>query len=218
MPNTPSDLENTMTGRRSFLAASGALLLAGLPQRVAIAATSPSPNDVPPFVRRGLPGPFHAALNPLAGIWKVDKRIYVAVGSKDRPVISQGMTCKRRWFGGGRHLDDVTEGALGDGTYYRTGVLGFSTMDRCYEWATFDALNANAMLYHSAALETPSAKIILTGVFTDQGLLGEAYAGKTIPMRTMIEILGPDRHVIDLHFMPPGVPEILVDHSTYARA
>jgi len=218
MTLTSFDSAHSGIGRRSFIAASTAALLAGLmPPRSGAQSTSGAPSDVPPFVRRGLPGPFHAALKPLEGSWTVEKRIYVAIGTKDHPAVSRNMTCRRRWFGAGKHLEDITEGSLGDGAYYRMGVLGFSTLDRRYEWATFDALNSNSMLYTSAALNTPDARIVLAGVFTDPGLLGESYAGRSIPMRTTLDILGPDRHVIDLHFMPHGEPEVLIDHSTYTR-
>ena len=207
-----------LPGRRAALTLAGlSILTALLPYRSPARAASASP-DMPPFVRRGLPGPFQEALQPLAGSWNVDKRIYIAVGTRDHPAVSQSMTCKRNWFGGGKHLQDVTEGRLGNGDYFRMGVLGFSNMDRRYEWATFDALNANSMFYRSAVMDTPSKNIVLTGMFTDQGLLGEAQVGKSIPMRTTLEILGPDRHVIDLTFMPPGEPEILIDHSIYTRA
>jgi uncharacterized protein DUF1579 len=216
-PTPPSALT---IGRRSVLAAAGAGLLVGLAPRGLRAQTaSASPADrLPPFVRRGLPGAFHEALKPLEGTWVVDKRVYIAIGTRDHPALSRGMTCRRRWFGGGRHLEDITEGELGDDSYYRLGVLGFSTMDHWYEWVTFDALNANAMVYHSPPMDAPPRKIALSGVFTDQGLLGEAHAGRSIPMRTTIEILGPDRHVIDLSFMPPGEPEVLIDHCIYTRA
>jgi hypothetical protein len=79
-------------------------------------------------------------------------------------------------------------------------------------------MNANSMLYRSAPLEAPVNKIVMTGSFTDQGLLGEAYVGKSIPMRSTLEIQGTDRHFLDLTFMPPGEPEVLVDHSVYTRA
>ena len=219
MPDISSHDAATGIDRRSLLAMGGAGLVVGLSSRSA-RAQSPVPalQGLPLFVKRGLPGPFHEALRPLEGSWAVDKRIYIAIGTKERPAVSRSMTCKRVWVGGGKHLQDVTEGSLGDGSYYRMGVLGFSTMDHRYEWVTFDALNANMMLYYSAAMDVPSARIVLTGTFTDQGLLGEAHAGKSIPMRTTMEIQGPDRHVIDLIFMPPGEPEVLIDHSIYTRA
>jgi Protein of unknown function (DUF1579) len=219
MLETSSHQRRTAIDRRTILALAGAGLLAALsPECSQAADAQKAPEDLPPFVRRGLPGPFHEALKPLGGSWRVDKRIYIAIGTKDHPAISHQMTCKRRWFGGGRHLEDITQGGLGDGTYYRLGVLGFSTIDHRYEWATFDALNANMMIYRSARMDTPGKRILMTGVFTDQGLLGEAYAGKSIPMRTTLEILGPNRHSIDLTFMPPGEPDVLIDRSIYTRA
>jgi hypothetical protein len=157
-------------------------------------------------------------LKPLEGDWRVDKRIHIAIGTKENPAVSHNMICKRRWIGGGRHLEDITEGGLGDGTYYRLGVFGFSTMDHRYEFATFDGMNANSMLYRSAPLAAPVTKIVMTGSFTDQGLLGESYAGKSIPMRTTVDILAADKHTIDLHFMLPDQPEILVEHTIYMRA
>lgn len=205
-------------GRRSFLAVAGAGLVGAAASKPALADSATASDQTPPFVRRGLPGPFHQVLEPLVGTWAVDKQIFIAAGTPKSPALSRDMTCRRKWFGGGKHLEDVTEGSLAGGAYYRMGVLGFSTMDSRYEWATFDALNANAMLYVSAPLKAPSSKIELTGAFTDQGLLGERYAGKSVAMRTMIDIQSPERHVIDLFFKPHGETERLIDRSVYARA
>lgn len=198
-------------GRRLALAAV-ALAATVLPSSATLAADAP-----PGFVQRGLPGPFQAALAPLAGDWNVDKQIFIAIGSPAHPATSTGVVSHRTWVGGGKHLMDVTEGKVGGEPYYRLGVLGFSNVDHRYEWVTFDALNANQMLYYSPPLKTPGGVLELRGQFTDQGLLGEASAGKSIPMRTMIRIDGPDRHVIELYFAPPGKPEILIDRSIYTR-
>jgi hypothetical protein len=98
------------------------------------------------------------------------------------------------------------------------GVLSFSNIDRRYEFATFDGMNANSMLYRSEPLERPGTVIVLSGTFTDQGLLGEAFAGKAIPMRTIILINGPDRHEIELRFdVPGGQQNLLIDRTVYTR-
>jgi hypothetical protein len=205
-----------MTDRRDFLT-----LLAGvtvLPNAGATPSRETSSSDaLPAFVRRGIPGQFHAAIQSLQGEWLVDKEIYIAIGSPQAPAKSSGMIAQRFWFAGGRHLQDVTQGALAGSPYYRLGILGFSNIDSRYEWVTFDGLNANLMLYRSARLNNPAARIELSGVFTDQGLLGEAYAGKEIPMRTVLDIQSPDKHLIDLYFTPPGRGEQLIDRSIYTR-
>jgi Protein of unknown function (DUF1579) len=172
---------------------------------------------VPPFVKRGLPGPFHEVLKSLEGEWLVEKRIYIAIGTRDKPAVSSNMVSRRQWVGGGKHLLDITEGSIGASPYYRLGVLGFSNMDHRYEWSTFDGLNSNRMIYRSAPSARPSRTITLTGGFTDQGLLGEETVSKTIAMRTVIQIEDDDRHLIELYFTPPDRPEILIDRSIYTR-
>lgn len=202
-----------MTDRRDFLA-----LLAGVTAlgNFEARATSSSP-AMPPFAQRGLPGRFHSAIHSLQGEWLVDKEIYIAIGSPEAPARSVGMVAQRFWFAGGRHLHDVTQGALAGAPYYRLGILGFSNIDSRYEWVTFDALNANMMLYRSARLDNPSAHFELSGTFTDQGLLGETFAGKEIAMRTVFDIQNDDRHLIELYFTPPGRGEQLIDRSLYTR-
>jgi hypothetical protein len=213
-----------MTERRDFLA-----LLAGFASLTdsgaALAANSQlsssgktSDSMQPPlFVQRGMPGPFHAVLKSLQGEWSVSKEIYIAIGSPGAPAKSAGMMAQRHWFGGGRHLLDTTAGAIGGSPYYRLGVLGFSNPDGCYEWVTFDAINSNQMLYRGPRLSKPSMHLSMTGIFTDQGLLGEELAGKQIPMRTLIDIQDNDRHLIELYFTPPGRGEVLIDRSVYTR-
>jgi len=173
---------------------------------------------LPPFVQRGLPSEFHEALKPLEGKWRVSKQIFIALGTAENPATSNEITATRTWIAGGRHLLDITQGAIGGESYYRMGVLGFSNIDRRYEFATFDAMNSNSMQYRSDPLDNPGKVIVLSGTFTDQGLLGEPFVGKTLSMRTIIRIDGPDRHEIELRFdAPGGQQDILVDRSVYTR-
>ena len=45
--------------------------------------------DMPPWLRRGLPGPGHAALAPLAGTWRVQFGVYATLGRRaDAPPIT----------------------------------------------------------------------------------------------------------------------------------
>jgi hypothetical protein len=175
------------------------------------------PNSLPPFVARGLPGRFHQALDVLAGEWLVRKEIYVAIGSKERPVTSTDITARRQWVAGGRHLLDITDGSIGGAPYYRLGVLSFSNIDHRYEWATFDGMNANNMIYRSEPVDEPLRTIAMAGTFTDQGLLGEEAVGKDILMRTVIVIEREDRHTIELFLTPPGRPEVLAERTVYER-
>ena len=179
---------------------------------------------VPGFIRRGLPGPGHAALRGLEGDWRVEKALYIAVGTREKPAVSSDLIARRHWIAGGRFLHDVTEGSIAGGPYYRMGVLGYSNEDARYEFVTVDGMNANMMIYRSdpvkGAEHSDAARhfaISMSGTFTDQGLISEQTAGLVIAQRTVIRIQSDDRHEIDLYFTPPGRAEMLIDHSIYTR-
>ena len=179
---------------------------------------------VPGFIRRGLPGPGHAALRRLEGDWRVEKALYIAVGTREKPAVSSDLIARRHWIAGGRFLHDVTEGSIAGGPYYRMGFLGYSNEDARYEFVTVDGMNANMMIYRSDPVIAPQRSdaarqfaISMSGTFTDQGLISEQTAGRVIAQRTVIRIQSDDRHEIDLYFTPPGGSEMLIDHSIYTR-
>lgn len=173
--------------------------------------------EVPPPLRRSMPGAGHAVLQALVGTWRVEHSIYLSVGTRDRPAVFNDIICRREWVAGGRFLQDVTEGTMAGGPYWRKGLLGYSNMDQRYEWVTIDGFNTMLMSYLGVPASGPQAPIIMSGVFTDQGWLGEANVGKPVAMRTVIRIESNDRHVFEIYFTLPGGEEILVDRKVYSR-
>lgn len=176
--------------------------------------------DMPAWLRRGLPGPGHAALAPLAGIWRVQMGVYATLGRRadEPPITSDDFVTRRQWVADGRYLEDMTEGTLAQSRYWRRGWLGYDNMAARYEWVTIDETNAGMMRYVSRTGSGPRTPIDLFGTFVDQGVAGEAFVGKTVRMRTLIRIEGPDRHVIELYFTPPGRKEALATRAVYTRA
>jgi hypothetical protein len=174
----------------------------------------------PAWKTRGLPGKGHAALEPLAGTWRVQMKFYATFGrSPDAPpIVADGLTCKREWVAGGRYLEDLTEGKISDAEpYWRKGWLGYSNMDRRYEWVTIDAVNTTMMTYVGASGSGDKMPISMSGAFTDQGVAGEQTVGKAVGMRTVIKIENRDHHVFELYFTPPGKGEVLATTGIYTR-
>jgi Protein of unknown function (DUF1579) len=172
------------------------------------------------MIRNGQPGEMHKRLNALVGEWNVDMSLFIAGGTAEKPIVANGLTCHREWMAetGNRHLRDITQGTIGGNPYYRFGILSYSTMDKRYEWNTVDALNTNMMTYKGAKdSATAGGDIVMSGEFTDQGVLGDAYVGKNIGQRTVIKIESPDRHVFELYFTPPGEKERLAARGIYTR-
>jgi hypothetical protein len=168
-------------------------------------------------VQRGRPGPGQAVLKPLEGTFRVEMSVFMVVGTPEKPAVSTDIICRREWVAGGRFLHDVSEGNFAGSRYYREGLLGFSNVDQRFEWVTVDATNANMMIYRGADGSGPRSPVEMSGVFTDQGWLGEDSAGKPVRMRTVITIENNDRHVFELFFTSPEGVERLVDRKVYTR-
>jgi len=162
----------------------------------------------------------HKRLDALVGEWNVEKTLFIAGGTPEKPIVSSGMVSRREWIAetGNRHLRDVTQGTLAGNPYYRLGILSYSTVDKRYEWNTVDATNTMMMTYKGAKdSANANGDIVMSGEFTDQGIFGDSSVGTTIGQRTVIKIESPNRHVLELYFTPPGEKERLVDRSIYTR-
>ena len=179
---------------------------------------SPATQTVPVWVQRGIPGRAHAALAPLVGKWRVEQSVYATMGRSPElpPIVSNDIRTTRVWVADGQYIEDTTEGTLQGEPYWRRGWLGYSNIDRRYEWVTI-APRVPMMIYlgkPGAGAKTP---IELTGVFTDQGVVSERTVGQRVGQRTVIRIEGNDRHVFDLYFTPPGGKEQLALRAVYTR-
>lgn len=180
-------------------------------------APAAAQQEVPAWVERGLPGPAHEQLDALEGTWRVEKSLFIALGTRDDPATSSDLICRREWLADGRFLRDVTEGTIAGTPYWRLGLLGYSTMDERYEWVTIDAANASMMIYLGEPGSGQALPITMSGVFTDQGVIGEETVGEPIGQRTVIQIVNDDRHIVELYFTAPNGEEFLADRSVYTR-
>ena len=184
---------------------------------LSIVVTQGASQGLPSFAARGLPGAGQEALKPLAGTWRVEKTLYVAGGTPDKPLTSRRIIARRVWLAGGRFLRDETQGQIGGSRYWRLGLLGYSAMDQCYEWVTVDGLNANMMIYRGDPGSGAARPVTVSGTFTDQGIISERTTGQRVKQRVVFHIDSSNRHVIELYFQPPGEGEFLADRSVYTR-
>ena len=185
-------------------------------------ASQPQPphqQEVPGWIRRGLPGSGHEALQPLVGSWRVRYEVYGTLGRRgdEPPIVSEDVTTRREWIGGGRFIEDTTEGTLMGAPMWRRGWLGYSNIDQRYEWVTIDNINTTMMSHASAPGSGPQQPISVVGAFIDQGVAGEETVGKRVEMRTVIRIDSNDRHMFELYFKRPGDKEVLALRSVYER-
>src|SRR5262245_20837484 len=194
-----------------------ALALAAAAGTLALPAFAQQPGP-PAWVQRGIPGAGHAALAPLAGTWRTEVSIYGTMGrSPDLPpIVSRDVRTTRVWVADGQYLEDTTEGTVDGQPYWRRGWLGYSILDRRYEWVTI-APRVPMMIYLGKPGSGARLPIEVSGVFTDQGVISEQTVGKPVGQRTVFRIEGDDRHVSELYFTPPGGREQLALRLVYTR-
>ncbi|MBF6206313.1 DUF1579 family protein [Streptomyces gardneri] len=160
----------------------------------------------------------HRRLNQLVGEWKGEKSTFVAGGTADNP-IKREIVSRWEWIAetGNNFLREEAEDIQGSAAYYRLGLLGFSPTDNRYEWSTVDSITPMTMSYKGAKGSGGDAEIVMAGEFTDPGVLGEQFIGKTIAMRTVIRLESADRVVMEISFTPPGEAERVADRVVLTR-
>jgi hypothetical protein len=184
---------------------------------------SPSgPSETPPvpaWIQRGAKGAGQAAMAPLIGSWKVTLSVYATMGRSpdEPPIVSRDIRATRSWVADGHYLEETVEGTVAGSPYWRRGWLGYSNMDRRFEWVTVAPL-VPMMFYQGKTGSGAGMPIEVTGTFTDQGVVGESTVGRTIGQRTLIRIEGPDRHVSELYFTLPSGKEQLAMRMEFTRA
>ena len=168
-------------------------------------AQSTTQQAVPLWVQRGIPGAGHAGLAPLVGSWRAELSIHGTMGRSAElpPIVSRDIRTTRVWIADGQYVEDTTEGTVEGQPYWRRGWLGYSNLDRRYEWVTI-APRVPMMIYLGKPGSGEQMPIEVTGVFTDQGVVSEQTVGKPVRQRTVIRIESNDRHVSELYFTPPG--------------
>jgi hypothetical protein len=183
-----------------------------------LALPAPAQNPVPAWVQRGQPGAGHAALAPLLGSWNVELSIYGTMGRSPGlpPLVSRDIRTTRVRIADGHYIEDTTEGMVDGKPYWRRGWLGYSNIDRRYEWVTV-APSVPMMIYLGKPGSSDRMPIEMTGVFTDQGVVSEQTVGKSVGQRTLIRIENQDRHVFELYFTPPQGKVQLAMRMVYTR-
>jgi hypothetical protein len=173
---------------------------------------------VPAWVRRGASSAGHAAMAPLVGTWRVELSIYGTMGrSPDLPpIVSRDLRATRVAIANGQYIEETIEGTVAGQPYWRRGWLGYSNIDRRYEWVTVAPL-VPMMIYRGAPGSGQQMPIEVTGSFTDQGVASEDSVGMAVGQRTLIRIEGPDRQVSELYFTPPGAREHLAMRMIFTR-
>lgn len=143
-----------------------------------------APPDLPASTRLSLPGDKHRWLEPLAGKWAVEMRVWPMAGAQ--PIVSKEMVASREWILGGRYLREELSGQFAGNPSSRIGILSFNNLEERFEFSTIDSFEPGQMWYASRSVGT-SKLISMSGENTEAGF-GAKPTGRKRDLRLDIEI------------------------------
>jgi hypothetical protein len=187
--------------RLHVLAIALSLTLSGLP---ALAETASD--------RLAAPGPEHAWMDPLAGRWDVEMRVWPGPGAE--PFEIAGMTAERELVLGGRYLREVLVG--GDGTPVREATMGYNRLDGRFELVTVDSFEPGQMVYLGRGDQT-AGSVSMHGESTEAGM-GPEPTGRKRDLRFDFVIEDADTNVQRIHVRYPGGQEYLFVEQRFTRS
>jgi len=137
----------------------------------------------------GKPGPGHQALNELEGNWKAEVKCWMDPSGS--PEVSQG-TAKATWKFNGRFLEEEFHGQMMGKPFTGRTLLGFDNTKQTFNsvWVS----DTQTSMFTSEGKGDSGNKVI-----TLEGKASCPATGrKDIPMKTVLRVISPDKHVLEM--------------------
>jgi len=137
----------------------------------------------------GKPGPGHQALNALEGNWKAEVKCWMEPGGS--PEVSQG-TAKASWKFDGRFLEEEFHGQMMGKPFTGRTLLGFDNTKQTFNsvWVS----DTQTSMFTSEGKGDNGNKVIMLEGKASCPATGR----KDIPMKTVLRVISPDRHVLEM--------------------
>jgi len=137
----------------------------------------------------GAPGPAHKALQPLVGDWKAEVKCWMDPSAA--PEVSQG-TAKANWTFNGRFLQEDFRGQMMGKPFNGRTLLGFDNTKQTFNSVWMSDMQTS--LFTSEGKGDGGNKVI-----TLEGKAAcAATCQKDIPMKTVLRLISPDKHVLEM--------------------
>ena len=169
------------------------------------APSAPSNEEMMAMMKMAMPGPEHAALNPLAGIWKITTKMWSGPGE---PQVTEG-TCERNWMMDGRYLVGNYKGSAAGMPFEGMEVLGYDNMKKQYVSSWVDNMGTGIMLSRGAPMDPGSKSFELTGSSPDP-------TGKEVVMREVTSIVDGNTASMTMYATQDGQEQRIME-ITYTR-
>ena len=155
----------------------------------------------------GRPGPAHQTLNALAGNWKAEVKCWHDPAGA--PEISHG-TAEAHLKFNGRFLEEEFHGEMMGKPFTGTTLLGYDNTKQTFNsvWMS----DSQTSMFTSEGKGDNGNKVI-----TLEGKSSCAATGrKEVPMKSVLRVIGPDKHIFEMFDGSQGNAKIM--EITYTRS
>jgi len=154
----------------------------------------------------GTPGPAHKALQPLVGNWKAEVKCWMDPAGS--PEVTQG-TAKANWVFNGRFLEEEFHGQMMGKPFTGRTLMGFDNTKQTFNSVLVS--DTQTSMFTSEGKGDSGNKVI-----TLEGKASCPATGrKDIPMKTVLRVISPDKHVLEMFDGSKGVAKTM--EITYVR-
>ncbi len=137
----------------------------------------------------GAPGPGHKALQALVGDWKAEVKCWMDPAGA--PEVTQG-TAKASWKLNGRFLEEDFHGQMMGKPFTGRTLLGFDNTKQTFNSVWMSDMQTS--MFTSEGKGDSGNKVISL-----EGKASCAATGrKDIPMKTVLRLISPDKHVLEM--------------------
>lgn len=154
------------------------------------------------------PGEGHKKLAAFAGSWDATIRMWM---DPTKPPTESKASEEAQWILGGRYLRSSMKSEMMGMPMEGQGIMGYDNFRKLYFLTWIDNFGTG-VLTAEGTLDKTGTVITLYGKM-DEPTTGEV--GKTV--KYVYRILGPDRHVFEIHDLAIGEPNTRVMEATYTR-
>lgn len=137
----------------------------------------------------GTPGPAHKALSALVGDWKAEVKCWM--DPEGSPEVSQG-TAKASWILKGRFLEEEFHGQMMGQPFAGRSLMGYDNIKQTFNSVWVSDMQT-AMFISEGKGESGNQVITMEGKANCP-----ATGRKDIPMRTVLRMISPGKHVFEM--------------------
>jgi hypothetical protein len=138
----------------------------------------------------GRPGPAHDALKALVGSWKAEVKCWMDPGGL--PEISKG-TATARWVLSGRFLEEEFRGEMMGKPFTGRTLMGYDNTKKTFN-SVWVCDTQTSMFVSEGKGDSGFKVLTLEGKSTCP-----ATDRKDIPMKTVLRVINPDKHILEMY-------------------